>query len=241
MPGTFDSGGGAPIGDSGSSFLGPTPGFGPGASGTGDRITNPDIWLGLPPGGTVDTPQGGVAPGSTFPIPAGGGGGFDISKLIPALIPAAGGLIGMFKGQGGATDKAISAMNKSTGPIQAAGNQALAGYTSGKLTPTQQAKVDEFKKQNLAKWRQYLANAGIPEGSAMADIEAKVNQDAQAYADTLLQQDFNNAYQATGLASTNLGRVAQMQALQDAEQRKQWEAFMQALGGLGTAIPNLFG
>src|SRR5690349_2244854 len=198
-------------------------------------------------GAGIDPFGGGVGAGvnptgtppSFFPD-SGGGGGFDWTKVIPAAIPAATGLIGMFTGQGNATDKAISAMNKSTGPIQKAGNQALGAYTSGTLTGPQQAKVDAFKQANLAKWRQYLANAGIPEGSAMADIEAKVNQDATAYAEQLLQQDFNNAYQATGLASNNLGRVAQMQALQDAEQRKQWQQFMQAMGQLGTQIPDWF-
>lgn len=186
----------------------------------------------LPPGGSVDTPAGGVAPASVGSMaPIGDTGGFSIGKMIPAAVGGIGGLVNMFRKD--PTDAALKKMEKATGPMQAAGNQALGAYTSGTLTPTQQAKVDEFKKQNLAKWRQYLASAGIPESSAMADIESKVNMDAQAYADTLLQQDFTNAYAATGLTTTNLTNVARQQALQDAEQRKAWEDFMRELGAIG--------
>jgi hypothetical protein len=131
-------------------------------------------------------------------------------------------------------------MQKEIGPMQGAAKQALGAYTSGQLTAPQQAKVDEFKKQQLAKWRQYLANAGIPESSAMADIEAKVDMDATAYAEQLLQQDFQNAYAGMGLTTSNLQRIAQMQAVEDANQRKQWEEFAKTLGQLGTDLGPLF-
>lgn len=229
-------------------------GSGPSNVGSGEwTSTGAPNWNFTPPiggGGPVFDPGpegGGTGTIPGFPRTDGGiptvygGGGFDWTKVIPALVPAAGGIIGMLRGQGGSTDAAINAMNKSTKGLQKAGNQALAAYTSGNLTGPQQAKVDAFKQANLAKWRQYLTNAGIPEGSAMADIEAKVNQDATAYAEQLLQQDFQNAYASTGLVSSNLGRVAQMQAMQDAAQRKQWEDFMKAIGGLSTQIPDWFG
>ena len=222
-------------------------GLGPGGAivdNYGPPMTNPSaggpVFDPGPEGGGTGTIPGSSRTDGGIPTVY-GGGGVDWTKIIPAAIPAATGLIGMFTGQGNATDKAISAMNKSTRPLQKAGNQALGAYTSGTLTGPQQAKVDAFKQANLAKWRQYLANAGIPEGSAMADIEAKVNQDAAVYAEQQLQQDYKNALDATQLTSTNLGRVAQMQALQDAEQRKQWQQFMQAMGQLGTQIPDWFG
>jgi hypothetical protein len=204
--------------------------------------TNPGDWSAyIPPGSTVSTPAGGVAPGAVGSLPGPGGsagGGFSIGKMIPAAVGGIGGIVNMFRKD--PTDAALKKLEKSTGPMQAAGNQALGAYTSGNLTPTQQAKVDQFKQQNLAKWRQYLASAGIPESSAMADIEAKVNQDAQVYADSLLQQDFTNAYAATGLTTTNLTNVARQQALQDAEQRKQWEDFMKELGAIGGDVADMF-
>jgi hypothetical protein len=163
-------------------------------------------------------------------------GGFDFTKYLPALIPGAAGLIGYARGQGGATDKAIGELHGVTGPMQGAGNQALNAYTSGKLTPAQQAAVDQYRKQAMAKWQQYMANAGIPVSSAQADIENKVNMDTMAYANQLLQQDFQNAYAATGMTATNLTNVARMQALQDQEQRAQWAEFMKELGKIGGDI-----
>lgn len=225
-------------------------------SGAGTAAPSTPGWtLGGDPGGIGSGLQAPFRPESTGfdltqPIEQAGSGsvgqpaagqGFDWMKVIPAAIPAAGGIIGMLHGQGGATDKAIKQMGKATGPIQAAGNQAIGAYNSGTLTSPQQAKVDQFKRENLAKWRQYLQQAGIPEGSAMADIEAKVNTDATAYAEQLLQQDFNNAYQATGLSVNNLTNLARMQAIQDEQQRKSWQDFMAAMGNLGTQIPDWFG
>lgn len=202
------------------------------AVGLGDYPATPDVYPGtqqtMPPGTYGGTPG------------AAGGGGFNPWKILPAAITGGSGLIGYLRGQGGATDKALKEMHQATAPMQAAGNQALAAYTSGTLTGPQQAKVDLFRKQALAKWRQYFANAGIPESSAMADVEAKVDMDTQAYAEQLLQQDFNNAFQATGLTTTNLTNIARQQALQDAEQRKQWEEFMRAMGQLGSDVTQMF-
>jgi len=163
-------------------------------------------------------------------------GGFDISKILPAAIGGIGNIIGLARGQGSATDKALKAQGKATQGIAAAGNQALQGYTSGQTTPSQQAALDQWEQQQLAKWRQYLASAGIPEGSAMADITAKVAQDKLVKAQQFMQQDFENAYKAAGLNTTNLSNLAQKQAIQDAEQRKAWADFMQQLAKIGGDI-----
>jgi len=176
---------------------------------------------------------------ASFPkIPGadGGAGGFDYAKYLPALVSGGAGLIGYLRGQGGETDKAIKELHGTTGPMQSAGNQALNAYTSGNLTPAQQAAVDQYRKQAMAKWQQYMASAGIPVSSAQADIENKVNMDTMAYANQLLQQDFQNAYAATGMTATNLTNVARMQALQDQEQRAQWAEFMKEIGKLGGDI-----
>ena len=173
------------------------------------------------------------APDALQTGPLSSGGGFDFMKLIPSLIPVASGLIGMFRGQGGATDKALKAQGKSTQPMAAAGNEALQAYRTGTLTPSQQASLDQYRKQANAKWQQYFANAGIPVSSAQADIENKVNLDTEAYKNQLLQQDFQNAFAATGMSTTNLTNLARQQALQDEAQRKQWEDFMAQLGKIG--------
>jgi hypothetical protein len=207
----FFSGGGdspAPSGDPGSSGLFDFPTSGAGSD-SGDRLQ------------------------TSMPS---GGGDTDWSKFIPAAITGGTGLMGLFRDQGGATDKALKAQGKATQPMQAAGNQALNAYTSGKLTQPQQAAVDQFRKQAMAKWQQYFASAGIPVSSAQADIENKVNMDTQAYANQLLQQDFQNSVAATGMSVNNLTNLARMQALQDAEQRKAFQDFMAQLGKLGGDI-----
>ena len=205
----------------------------------GTNVTQPgSTFIGLPQGGSYTMAPGAPQFGSSYSFDAPqGGGGFELGKMIPAAVGGIGGLVNMFRKD--PTDQAIKKMEKATGPMQAAGNQALQAYTSGTLTPTQQAKVDTFKKQQYAKWQQYLASAGIPESSAMADISAKIETDAQVYADSLLQQDFNNAFQATGLTTTNLTNVARQQALQDAEQRKAWEDFMRELGAIGGDVGDI--
>lgn len=167
-----------------------------------------------------------------------GGGGLggllgNFGNLLPSLLGGAGGLIGMFTGQGGATDKALKKQSQATGPLQAAGNEALEAYRTGKLTPPQQASVDQYRKAAMAKWRQYFANAGIPVSSSEADINNKVEMDTMAYANQLLQQDFNNAYQATGMSTNNLTNLARQQALEDAQQRNQWQEFMKQITKIG--------
>ncbi len=163
-------------------------------------------------------------------------GPFNPFSLIGPAAAGIGSIIGLAKGKGGSTDKAIKQLGQSTQPLQNVSNQQLQAYSSGQLTPTQQASVDRFKQEQRAKWQQYLASAGIPQSSAMADIEAKISTDAQVYADKLLQQDFNNAYAGIGLSSGNLANVARMQALQDEQQRQEWAAFMKSLGQLGTDV-----
>lgn len=222
-------------------------GLGPGGAivdNYGPPMTNPSaggpVFDPGPEGGGIGTIPGSSRTDGGIPTVY-GGGGVDWTKIIPAAIPAATGLIGMFTGQGNSTDKAISAMNKSTRPLQQAGNKALQAYSTGTLLPYQQKEKDQIMNAVRAQYNQMYANMGIPVSTSAADIENMVQQAGAQYDNKVYQENFTNAYQASGLASTNLGHVAQMQALQDAEQRKQMQAFMEALGQLGTQIPDWFG
>jgi hypothetical protein len=187
-------------------------------------------------GVSVDTGPGTGITGVTT-TPGGGGGGFN-----PAMIGKVGsglmGLKNMFTTS--PTEKALEQSQKlqmqQAKLTGAAGKEAMQAYQTGKLTPNQQAMVDQFKKQNLAKWRQYLASAGIPESSAMADIEAKVNQDAAVYAQNLLQQDFKNATESLGLSGNTLASSSWLNLQQEKMMAESQAAAMQAIGELFGAM-----
>jgi len=184
-------------------------------------------------------------PGTTFAptgisAPTGGGGGqFNPWSVLPAAVSGVGSIVNLFRKN--PTDAALKELRQSTKGLEGAGSEALAAYRSGTLAPAQQARVDQFKKEQTAKWQQYFASAGIPVSSAMTDVSSKIDQDAEAFAQQLLQQDFNNAYYSIGLSNVNLANIAKMQALQDAEQRKAWEEFMKSMGSLGSDIGTIYG
>ena len=192
----------------------------------------------LPPGGSVDTPQGGTAPGSVGSIPgAGGGASASPYAWLGNAAKAGGGIMGlvnMFRTS--PTEKALEKGQKlamqNASAASGAGNQQLQQYTQGQLSPAQQAAVDQFKKESLAKYRQYFANAGIPESTAMMDAEAKVNQDASQYAQQLLQQNYANSMQALGLANNTLAQQAYANLAQEKEIADSQAAAMQAIGQL---------
>lgn len=198
------------------------PDFGPEGGGVAPTTGGSDIFLGLPPGGSVSTPEGGVAPGNVFSIPKPGGGmmpdepgggGFNPAMLIKALPALAGGgmnLVNMFRSS--PTEKLISSGQQQMRGISKAAGQAGKGqlnqYMQGRLSDPQQAAVERFKQQQRAYWNQYFAKAGIPVSSAMAEIEGKIEQDAQVYANQLLQQNFQNSMTSLGLANNSLAQQA---------------------------------
>lgn len=193
------------------------------------------ITLGLPPGGSVETGAGGVAPGSVIGIPGGdsSGGGFDIGSILKM---AAGGMTGLNALKGlfsrSPTEGDVARMGKLSSRAGKTAGGLLNAYNAGKLTPTQQAAADQFEKQELAKWRQYLADAGIPESSAMVDIENKVHQDKLVFMNNQLQQNFKNAMEATGMAQGSLATQAQQNWMIDQASQKAMADAMAAIGGI---------
>lgn len=194
--------------------------------------------IGLPPGGSVDSGPGtGITNVVDMPASGAGGGGFN-PAMLGKLGGAGMGLMNMFRTSPteAALEKAQKLQMSNASAASASGKQQLNQYTQGQLSPAQQASVDQFKKQQLAKWRQYLATAGIPESSAMADIEAKVNQDAAAYAQQLLQQNYNNSMTALGLSGNTLAQAAQANLAQEKEIAASQAAAMEAIGEIFGAM-----
>lgn len=203
---------------------------------TNDPATS-NIFMGLPQGATASDTT--TAPGvstSTFPISGGQGGGINWASLIPAAIPAATGLIGLFRGQGGAGDKALKQQYQATQPLQNAGNTALNAYSTGTLRPPDQAAIDQYKKQRMAQYQQQLAAMGIPIGSAQADIQGMVDRDALVLQQQILNNYMQQGTQATGIAASNLTNYAREQMVADQQQRQQWAQLMAELGKLGTQV-----
>ena len=209
------------IGSGLSSFFG---------GGGGAQPAVPDL---SQPGWTFE--PGGEFPGApstgagAFVAPEDPTGGFGNVLKMAGIIPTAiSGIRGLFGRS--PTEGNLARMGKLSGPAGKTATSLLSSYNKGQLTGPQQAEVDQFKKQELAKWRQYLAAAGIPESSAMVDIENKINQDAAVYTQKLLQQDFQNAMQATGMAQGSLAQQAQMNYQIDMQNRAAMADAMAAIG-----------
>lgn len=201
--GAADSGSGA-----GGQFT--FPDFGGNDSGLWTDRLGPNGWDNGPEGGGV---QGTVFPGTGKPTATGGatfpGGGMpmaDMIKLAMAGMGAGQSIYGMFNRS--PTEKLIEQQQKlgaqNAKMASQAGQQQLQQYQSGQLTPSQTAAADQREKQQLAQWRQYLARAGIPESSAMADITNKVHQDRLVFENQQLQQNYANSIQALGLGGNQL-------------------------------------
>lgn len=174
--------------------------FGGGPTNPGGLPGGTPPFFPVPPGtpeidpNTISLPQS-QAPWLTGPgIPSGGGGGIGGINDILGLVGKGTGLLSTIMALKGAFTQ--SPYEKLGENMISASNKALKAYTSGKLTTTQQAAVDQFKRQEMARWQQYLASAGIPASSAMVDIQNKIEMDAQVYANQLLEQDFKNALAA---------------------------------------------
>jgi hypothetical protein len=91
-----------------------------------------------------------------------------------------------------------------TGPALAAGKAQLGAGQSGQLTPAQQAMIDQFRNQSMARIKQYLVNAGIPESSALPGYQQAIDQQALAMAENFQQQNFKQGLDALGLAGNAL-------------------------------------
>ena len=169
-------------------------------------------------------------------VPGGGWAGPGWGSVIGAAIPAATGLIGLFRGQGGAGDKALKQQYQATQPLQNASNAALNAYSTGTLRPPDQAAIDQYKKQRMAQYQQQLAAMGIPIGSAQADIQGMVDRDALVLQQQILNNYMTQGTQATGISASNLTNYAREQMVADQQQRQQWAQLMAELGKLGTQV-----
>ena len=195
--------------------------------------SDPNAVTGLP--GYPATPD--IYPGTNTTMPPGTSAAttppFNPWSLLPAAVGGIGSIIGLARGQGSATDKALKRQAASTQGLANVGNQALQSYSTGQLSPAGQ---EELKRQ-MAQIDQQLASMGISDSTIRAQMinAAQTNLFAKEQ-----QQYFNNAYQAIGLNQGNLADLARQQAVQDAEQRKAWADFMAAMGKLGTDIAPIF-
>ena len=135
-------------------------------------------------------------------------GGFQMSHIIPYLqgANALTGLVQSFRGGGQerAIQEASRQMKGVTGPALAAGKAQLGAGQSGQLTPAQQAMIDQFRNQSMARIKQYLVNAGIPESSALPGYQQAIDQQALAMAENFQQQNFKQGLDALGLAGNAL-------------------------------------
>jgi hypothetical protein len=202
-----------------------------------------------PEGGGVSTPYGspgspasggsGIPTGSYGKSPVGGGSGIgDIGKVLGSLGTAGGGIMGLVNSfRDSPTEKLMAKQQKlgmqNAQATSSAGQQQLQQYSQGQLSAPQQAAVDKFKKEQIAKWNQYFAAAGIPASSAQADMMAKVDQDAAAYAQSLLQQNFQNSVSALGLSGNTLAQQSAMNLAYEKEIAKSQADAMNAIGQLG--------
>lgn len=193
-------------------------------------------------GAGIDPFGGGIGAGAipaggagvtTPPVAGQGAGGFGLGS-IPALIGGGMSLYNMFNTS--PTEKYLQQAQKlGMGNAQAAsqaGKTQLQQYQQGKLSPSQTAAADRYEQQELAKWRQYLASAGIPESSAMADITNKVHQDRLVYEQQLLQQNYNNSMQALGLGGNQLAQQSALNLKMEEEIAKSQADAMAAIGQL---------
>jgi hypothetical protein len=186
---------------------------------------------GAPPDAVTPT-MGGDPTALNIPDAGGGGGGMGNIANLLKLGGAGMGVANMFRTSPteAALEKGQKLQMKNAGIASKSGQSQLQQYTKGKLSSAQQASVDQFRNQNLAKWRQYLASAGISESSAMADIEANVNMQTAAYAQSLLQTNFENSMKSLGLAGNTLASAATSNLAQEKEISDAQAAAMKAIG-----------
>lgn len=219
-------------------------------SGAMPNISESGVGAGIDPfASAIGAGASGFAPSSPAPttpndVTGNTDGGFNIGKVLGTAGQLGGGITGLVNSfRDSPTEKLMAKQQKlAQQNIQAAssaGNQQLSQYMQGQLSAPQQASVDKFKKEQLAKWRQYLASAGIPESSAMADIEAKVDQDATDYAQKLLQQNFQNSVSALGLSNNALAQQAVTNLAYEKEIAKSQADAMSAIGQLGGLLGQL--
>lgn len=199
----------------------------------------------LPPGGSVETSPGGVAPTEIGSIPAadasaGGpaGGAGNLLKMIPAAGGLAMSLKNMFTTSPteAALEKGQKLQMRNATAASRAGKTQLSQYQQGLLSPSQQASIDQFRNAELAKWRQYFASAGIPEGTGMLMAENDVAIKTDAYKNQLLQNNMENSVKLLGLGGNTLAQAANANIQQEQMIAQSQAAAMKAIAELFGAM-----
>ena len=166
--------------------------------------------------GGSDSSSSTPAANTSQPTEKSGRGIMDI--LMPALL--GGGSMLASRLIGGANDKNINKMTKNlssnANTSSGAGRAMIDAASAGKLTDPQQAAVDAMKREQNARNQQYLAQLGIPVSTAQVEMTNKVDQDALAFAQKLIDQSMQEGIQLTGL-----GNAASTQLLTNALKQKE--------------------
>lgn len=135
---------------------------------------------------------------------------YGFKKILPMLPGLATGVYGLFNKS--PTEKYIENAQKQMAQIAGksgkAGKGMLGQYVAGKLSAPEEAEVQRFIQKQRAQYNQYFAKAGIPVSTAMADAEAKIQNDASIYRNNLLQQKFQNSMTSMGLSQNSLANQA---------------------------------
>lgn len=110
----------------------------------------------------------------------------------------------------------------------------LQAAQTGKLTPSQQATVDQYVATKNASLNQEMAAAGLGTSTAAAELGSSVNEEALALGQQYLQEDFNQAFQLLGLSAQELGANVNIALTQDAQNSA-------ALGAMASVVGTVAG
>lgn len=166
-------------------------------------------------GGSSGAPAAGGGGGATTAVAPEPQGGFDWGKLMmPILTGGAGMLASKLLGTNTSKlQKQAASGNKTALNV---GEQMVKDAAAGKMTPAQQAAVDKMKTEQNARANQYFANLGIPVSTSMMESQNKVEQDALAFSQQLIDQSMNE-----GLKALSLGQTGTMEYLKTAAAQNQ--------------------
>ncbi len=139
-----------------------------------------------------------------------------LAGIIPAITPyisaisgiatGAGAIRSLFGGRG--DDRSLKTARQlltrreaAKAPVRAQGQELINKAIRGELTPAQKSQVDLEKARKLAAWRQHLATLGIPESSAALEGTRRIEEEASAFTNQLLQQTFDQGASLLNLSS----------------------------------------
>ena len=210
--------------------------FGGGGGGGGVDIASPEAtqtgFQGFAPGG-----QFGNVPTAAEAGGGGGGGGFwsslgsglsDLGGIAKSALPIAqlgstglgifGGIQNMRQGaeqmdilkrEQKRQEQLAAPASAAGAALTGAGSQALLG---GALPPQQEKMVEQYADQLRSQYQQYLANIGMTDSSAAAQMESFVQQQVAAYRQQIAESLYGSGLQGIGTAMGPSGSVSQTAA-----------------------------